>query len=96
MLGWYFRYVHSKEEHWQKTPTVILKDVEDMNKLKFMVYSKHRMNYQNMIERWVRRGLLMEEMIKVFRDLGIEYRLLPLDVNVHKTPALVSLGHPSN
>ncbi|GLU04640.1 hypothetical protein SLE2022_217780 [Rubroshorea leprosula] len=90
------QYIQSKEEHWQKNPTVALKDVEDMNKLKFMVWSKHRMNYQNMMDRWVRRGLLMEEMIKVFRDLGIEYRLLPLDVNVHKMPALVSLGHPSN
>lgn len=71
-------------------------DVEDMNKLKFAVSCKHKLNYQNVVERLTRRGLLFEETIKIFRDLDIEYRLLPLDVNVRNMPTLISHRLPSN
>lgn len=71
-------------------------DVEEMNKLKFSVSSKHKMNYQNMVERWIRRGHLLEETIKILKELDIEYRLLPMDVNVRNMPNLVSHRLPSN
>ncbi|KAK6256935.1 hypothetical protein QUC31_000394 [Theobroma cacao] len=90
------RYIESREHHWHKNPLVVVTDVEDMNKLKFSVSSKHKMNYQNMAERWGRRGHLLEETIKILKDLDIEYRLLPLDVNVRNMPTLVSHRLPSN
>ncbi|KAF4388485.1 hypothetical protein F8388_012462, partial [Cannabis sativa] len=40
----------------------------------------HRMNHQDIKERWSRRALLVEEMVKIFKQLQIEYRMLPLDV----------------
>lgn len=35
-----------------------------------------------MIERHNRRSLLLEEIIKTVKELGIEYQLYPLDVNI--------------
>ncbi|KAF9621747.1 hypothetical protein IFM89_027601 [Coptis chinensis] len=89
-------YIESKTEHWYPGPLVVVRDVEDMNRLKLSVWPTHRMNHQDMGQRWVRRALLVEEMIKIFRDLDIEYRMLPLDVNVRNMPPLTSVRFPSN
>jgi hypothetical protein len=75
---------------------VVVTDVEDMNKMKMSLWVTHRMNHQEMEERWVRRNLLLGEMIKVFKELDIEYRVLPLDVNIRNMPPLVSNRLPSN
>ncbi|KAL3641042.1 hypothetical protein CASFOL_016010 [Castilleja foliolosa] len=90
------RYIDNKTEHWQPAPLIIMRDVEDMNRIKFSIWPNHRMNYQDMGERWVRRALLVEEMVKMFRELDIEYRLLPLDVNVRNMPPISSARLPSN
>ena len=74
---------------------IVVRDVEDLNRLKISVWLSHRMNHQDMGERWVRRALLVEEMIKIFRDLDIEYRMLPVDVNVHDMPDSTSTRFPS-
>ncbi|PIA35557.1 hypothetical protein AQUCO_03500129v1 [Aquilegia coerulea] len=89
-------YIENKTEHWQPAPLVVVRDVEDLNRLKMSVWPTHRMNHQDMGERWVRRAFLVEEMIKIFRDLDIEYRMLPLDVNMRNMPSLNSVRLPSN
>ncbi|KAG8378009.1 hypothetical protein BUALT_Bualt08G0093500 [Buddleja alternifolia] len=90
------RYVDNRSDHWQPSPAIVMRDVEDMNRLKFSVWLSHRMNHQDMGERWARRALLVEEMVKIFRELDIEYRLLPLDVNVRNMPPISSSRLPSN
>lgn len=89
-------YVENKTDHWQPAPMIVLKDVEDLNRLKIAVWLSHRMNHQDMGERWVRRALLVEEMVKIFRELDIEYRMLPLNVNVRSLPPITSTRSPSN
>ncbi|KAK1416476.1 hypothetical protein QVD17_32267 [Tagetes erecta] len=89
-------YVESKSEHWQPGPMIVVRDVEDLNRLKISIWLSHRMNFQDMGERWKRRALLVEELIKIFKDLDIEYRMLPMDINVRNLPALVSNRFPSN
>ncbi|TKY75292.1 Mechanosensitive ion channel protein 8 [Spatholobus suberectus] len=89
-------YIERKNEHWHVDPMVIMKDVEDLNKLNMSVWLTHKMNYQDIKERWNRRAQLIEEMIKVFRELDVEYRLLPIDVNVRNLPPLLSNKLPSN
>jgi len=74
---------------------VIMKDVEDLNKLNMSVWLTHKMNYQDIKERWNRRDQLIEEMIKVLKELDVEYRLLPFDVNVRNQPPLLN-KLPSN
>ncbi|RVX15742.1 Mechanosensitive ion channel protein 8 [Vitis vinifera] len=81
-----------ESDHWYPDPMIIIKDVEELNKLKMAVYLTHTMNGQNSVEIFTRRSLLVEEMIKVFRELEIEYRMLPLDVNIRTMPGLVSLA----
>ncbi|KAF5739314.1 putative Mechanosensitive ion channel domain-containing protein [Tripterygium wilfordii] len=88
-------YAEDNSHHWHPSPMVVVNDIEDMNKLKISVYLTHRMSYQHMMERYARRGLVIEALIKVFRDLDIEYRLLPLDVNVQNMQPLVSNRRPS-
>ncbi|KAL8514870.1 hypothetical protein ACS0TY_013815 [Phlomoides rotata] len=90
------RYVDNKSEHWYPAPMIVMRDVEDLNRLKFSIWLSQRMNFQDMGERWTRRALLVEEMVKIFRELDIEYRMLPLDVNVRNMPPISSSRVPSN
>lgn len=80
------RYIECKSDHWCPDPMIIMKDVKEFNSINMGVYLTHKMNHQNIWERWTRRALLVEEMVGVFRELDIEYRLLPLDVNISKFP----------
>ncbi|KAI3724543.1 hypothetical protein L2E82_36324 [Cichorium intybus] len=88
-------YIDNKSDHWYPAPIICLRDIEDMNRLKISIWPSHRMNFQDMGERWQRRALLVEEMIKVFRDLDIEYRMLPVDINVRNMPNVTSNRLPS-
>lgn len=82
------RYIDNKPEHWYPNPLVVVKEIEDMNKMKMAVWLQHKMNHQDMGEKWLRRSHLVEEMVNIFRDLDIEYRLLPRDVNLRTMPNL--------
>ncbi|XP_049390473.1 mechanosensitive ion channel protein 8-like [Solanum stenotomum] len=90
------RYIQNKSDHWYPDPSVVMRDVEDLNRIKWSVWISHTMNFQDMGERWARRALLIEEMVKIFRELDIEYRMLPLDVNVRNMPQISSSRVPSN
>ncbi|KAK9071804.1 hypothetical protein SSX86_008233 [Deinandra increscens subsp. villosa] len=89
-------YIEKKSDHWYPAPLIVVRDVEDMNRLKISIWLSHRMNFQDMGERWQRRALLVEETIKIFRDLDIEYRMLPVDINVRNMLTLTSNRLPSN
>ncbi|KAI9181724.1 hypothetical protein LWI28_017894 [Acer negundo] len=83
-------YIENKKEHWYPNPIVILKDVEDLNKLRIAVWLSHKMNYHDILERWERRALFVEEMVKYFRELDMQYRLLPIDINVCSMPSMIN------
>ncbi|XP_044983134.1 mechanosensitive ion channel protein 6-like isoform X1 [Hordeum vulgare subsp. vulgare] len=89
------RYIDSKKEHWYPGAMVVLRDVDETNKLKVSIWLRHTLNFQDMGMRFVRRELVLQEMIRVLRDLDIEYRMLPLDVNVRNTPPLQSTRMPT-
>ncbi|CAA2986613.1 mechanosensitive ion channel 6-like [Olea europaea subsp. europaea] len=89
------RYIETKSDHWYPAPLIVIRDVEDMNRLKWSVWPNHTINHQDMGERWLRRALLVEEMVKIFRELDIEYRLLPHDVNIRNMPPLTSTRLPT-
>ncbi|PON60618.1 Mechanosensitive ion channel [Parasponia andersonii] len=80
------RYIESRSDHWHPAPMLIMREVEDLNKLKLSVGVTHRMNHQDIGERWARRALLVEEIIKIFKECDFEYRMLPLDINVRSMP----------
>ncbi|KAK1654003.1 hypothetical protein QYE76_071808 [Lolium multiflorum] len=89
------RYIDSKKEHWYPGAMVVLRDVDETNKLKVSIWLRHTLNFQDMGMRFVRRELVLQEMIRVLKDLDIEYRMLPLDVNVRNTPPLQSTRMPT-
>ncbi|KAI3991219.1 hypothetical protein MKX01_022440 [Papaver californicum] len=86
-------YIEGKLDHWYPSPMLVVRD--ELNRLKVSIWCQHRMNHQDMGE-YARRAGIVEEMIKVMRDLEIEYRMLPLDVNVRNipTPTLQSARLP--
>lgn len=88
------RYFENRSDHWYPAPLIVIRDVEDMNRLKWTIWPFHTINHQDMGERWSRRALLVEEMVKIFRELDIEYRLLPHDVIVRNMPPLISTRLP--
>ncbi|KAI4979432.1 hypothetical protein ZWY2020_016185 [Hordeum vulgare] len=89
------RYINNKKEHWYPGAMVILRDVDETNKLKISIWLCHTLNFQDMGMRYVRRELVLQEMIKVLKDLDIEYRMLPLDVNVRNAPPILSTRMPT-
>ncbi|KAJ0966925.1 hypothetical protein J5N97_023842 [Dioscorea zingiberensis] len=89
------RFIEGRKEHWYPGPSVVLRDVDDMNRLKISIWLRHRINYQDMGERWTRRELVVQEMIRVLMELEIEYRMLPVDVNLRKMPRPSSNRLPS-
>ncbi|VFQ82996.1 unnamed protein product [Cuscuta campestris] len=88
-------FVESKKEHWYSSPMVVLMNIGDINKLKMSVWLRHRMNFQDMGERWLRRAQLVDEMVKIFKEMDIDYRLYPIDINIRAMPPTVqSTRHP--
>ncbi|CAL5015446.1 unnamed protein product [Urochloa decumbens] len=88
-------YLDNKKEHWYPGSMVVLRDVDDTNKLKVSIWCRHTINFHDMGMRFERRELLVQEMIKTLRDLEIEYRMLPLDINVRNAPMIQSARMPS-
>ncbi|CAK7351827.1 unnamed protein product [Dovyalis caffra] len=89
-------YIENKKDHWYPSPLIIFKDAEDLTRVRIAVWLTHRMNHQDMGERYVRRSLLLDEMMKIFRELDIQYRLFPLDINVRALPPVTSERLPAN
>ncbi|KAF5728240.1 mechanosensitive ion channel protein 6 [Tripterygium wilfordii] len=83
-------YIENKQDHWHPAPMIIFKDVEYLNMVKMAIWLSHRMNHQDMGERFVRRSLLIEEVIKMCKEMDIQHRMYPLDVNIRALPPLAS------
>ncbi|KAM3695723.1 hypothetical protein ACJW31_07G154800 [Castanea mollissima] len=88
-------HVESKKEHWCAAPMIIFMGFEELHRLRLALWLTHKMNHQDMGEKFARRSLLIEEMFKIFRELDIQYRLLPVDINVHAMPPVISTRLPS-
>ncbi|KGN43281.1 mechanosensitive ion channel protein 6 isoform X1 [Cucumis sativus] len=90
-------YIEGNKEHWYPAPMIVFKDIDGLNKVKLAVWLSHRMNHQDSGERWARRSVLVEEVVKVCQELDIQYRLLPIDINIRSLPSSApSIGFPSN
>jgi mechanosensitive ion channel protein 4/5/6/7/8/9/10 len=90
-----FSYLDNKKEHWYPGSMVVLRDVDDTNKLRISIWCRHTINFHDMGLRFERRELLLQEMIKILKDLDIEYRMLPLDINIRSAPTIQSSRMPS-
>ncbi|XVF79092.1 hypothetical protein PTKIN_Ptkin14bG0191600 [Pterospermum kingtungense] len=89
-------YIEHKSDHWYEAPMIIFKELEELNRVRFAIWLTHKMNHQDMGERWARRALLVEELVKIFNELDIKYRLYPIDINVCGMPSTASDRLPPN
>ena len=78
----YYRYIESKPKYWSPKHSVIIKEIENVNRMKIGLYVQHTMNHQNFGEKSSRRSELVFELKKIFENLQIKYHLLPQEVHL--------------
>ncbi|KAF9617439.1 hypothetical protein IFM89_036400 [Coptis chinensis] len=75
-------YLESKPQHWRPTHNVVVKEIENLNKMKMVLFTTHTMNHQDFPEKNRRRTDLLLELKKIFEELSIKYHLLPQEVHL--------------
>ncbi|XP_022155706.1 mechanosensitive ion channel protein 10-like [Momordica charantia] len=75
-------YIESKPKHWSPKHSLVVKEIENVDRMKMSLCVQHTMNHQNFPERNNRRSDLIFELKRVFENLGIKYHLLPQEVVV--------------
>ena len=78
-----FRYLESKPQHWRPGHNVVVKEIENVNKMKMALIFTHTINFQNYGDNNSRRSELILELKKIFEELGIKYdQLQPQEVHL--------------
>ncbi|EOA20037.1 hypothetical protein CARUB_v10000311mg [Capsella rubella] len=77
-------YLEQNPQHWAAVHTVVVKEIENMNKLKMALYSNHTITFQEYRERNIRRTELSLAIKRILEDLHIDYTLLPQEVHLTK------------
>ncbi|KAG4990734.1 hypothetical protein JHK87_024191 [Glycine soja] len=86
-------YLESKPQHWCSNHNVLVKDIENVNKMKMCLNVTHTINFQNYKERNSRRSELVLELKKILEDLNIKYHLLPQEVHLSYVRSQDSAAH---
>lgn len=82
-----FRYLEKNSQHWHPNHDVVVKEIEDVNKIKIALYVNHTLNFQEWAEKNRRRTELVMELKKIFEELNINYNLLPQTVHLFPVEA---------
>lgn len=82
-------FVENNKDHWYPNPGIMTMEMSDLNTQKLSVWVTHKMNHQDITERLTRRGKIIEEMNRIFKDQDIEYRTYPIDINIRSMPIAV-------
>ncbi|KAH0748386.1 hypothetical protein KY290_027618 [Solanum tuberosum] len=76
------KYLERTSQYWHPNHNVVVKDIENLNKIKMVLLFNHTMNFQNFGEKIRRRTELILEMKKMFEELNIKYDLLTQEVHL--------------
>ncbi|KAA0064530.1 mechanosensitive ion channel protein 10-like [Cucumis melo var. makuwa] len=76
------RYLEENPQHWYPNHNVVVKEIENVNKIKIALYTNHTMNFQDWAEKNRRRTELVMELKRIFEELKINYNLLPQTVHL--------------
>ncbi|KAJ6756925.1 MECHANOSENSITIVE ION CHANNEL PROTEIN 5 [Salix koriyanagi] len=87
-------YIESKPKHWNPKHSLLVKEIENVNKMKLTLSVLHTMNHQNYGEKSSRRSELVFELKKIFDNLGIKYHLLPRQVHLTHVNMIDNGGLP--
>lgn len=88
--------MESKPQHWRPGHNLVVKEIEDVNKMKLVLYITHTINFQNYGDKSSRRSDLVLELKKIFEDLNIKYHLLPQEVHVIHAGSAASAFPPTS
>uniref|UniRef100_A0A803NFT6 Mechanosensitive ion channel MscS domain-containing protein n=1 Tax=Cannabis sativa TaxID=3483 RepID=A0A803NFT6_CANSA len=77
------KYIEKTPSHWGPTHSVVVLDIEDVNKLKMALNVTHTMNFQDFNEKNRRRSELVIEIKQIFEELGIKCCVQPETVRVN-------------
>ncbi|KAL1834527.1 mechanosensitive ion channel protein 10 isoform X2 [Daucus carota subsp. sativus] len=81
------KYLERTPQYWHPNHNLVVKEIENVNKIKMALFFNHTMNFQEFGEKNRRRSELVIEMKKIFEELGIKYNLLPQEVQVVNSDA---------
>ncbi|CAK7352822.1 unnamed protein product [Dovyalis caffra] len=76
------KHLEKTPHHWHPNHSVVVKEIENVNKLKMGLYCTHTMNFQEYGEKNKRKSELVIEIKKMFEELNIKYYLLPQQVHL--------------
>uniref|UniRef100_A0A0A0L0V0 Mechanosensitive ion channel MscS domain-containing protein n=1 Tax=Cucumis sativus TaxID=3659 RepID=A0A0A0L0V0_CUCSA len=76
------RYLEDNPQHWYPNHSVVVQEIENVNKIKIALYTNHTMNFQDWTEKNQRRTELVMELKRIFEELKINYNLLPQTVHL--------------
>ncbi|WJX35399.1 hypothetical protein P8452_23395 [Trifolium repens] len=76
------RYMEKNPQFWHPNFGLVVKEIENVNKIKMGVYVTHTMNFQEFAEKNKRRSELVMEVKKIFEELNIRYNLIPQGVHL--------------
>ncbi|KAL1811620.1 hypothetical protein ACET3Z_021685 [Daucus carota] len=83
-------YIDNKKDHWYSNPPIVTRDMVELNKVQMSLWPTHKMNHQNAVERYERRGLLVEEIIRIVKEMDIDNLFRPIDINIRNMPTVKS------
>ncbi|KAK4422192.1 Mechanosensitive ion channel protein 10 [Sesamum alatum] len=79
------KYLEKNPQHWHPNHNLVVKEIENVNKIKMTLFFNHTMNFQDYPEKSRRKTDLVLEMKKIFEDLNIRYDLLPQEVHLFES-----------
>ncbi|CAL0327147.1 unnamed protein product [Lupinus luteus] len=80
-------YLENNPQFWHPNHNLVVKEIENINKIKMNLIVIHTMNFQEFAERNKRRSELVMEVKKIIEELNIRYYLLPQGVHLrHMEP----------
>nr|GEU98623.1 mechanosensitive ion channel protein 10-like [Tanacetum cinerariifolium] len=78
------KYLEKNPQLWHPNHNFVVKEIENVNKIKMALFFNHTMNFQDYGEKNKRRSELVLELKKFFEDLKIKCNLLPQEVHLNR------------
>lgn len=76
------KYLEKNPQFWHPNHNVVVKEIENVNKIKMALFFNHTMNFQEYGEKSRRKSELVLEMKKIFEELKIKCNLLPQEIHL--------------
>ncbi|KAL7150837.1 hypothetical protein ABFS83_05G140500 [Erythranthe nasuta] len=76
------KYLEKNPQNWHPNHSFVVKEIENINKIKMAVFINHTMNFQDYKEKSRRRSEFVLEVKRIFEELSIVYDLLPQHVHL--------------